>query len=478
MDIGQWGLSGAEDFRPGNTARGVSVLRFKRQRSGGINSVLINHALRLCVRVHVGTFHREMDVAVPNSSSLAEILTEVLELCGAPMISLPWQATTAAGQPLDQSLPLGESGLEQGSVLVLQPETESAAPVVRDAAEALVEGTAARPAQGLSTLAATIGAILLALVLLSSPLRGPLPAALLSGVVALVCVTVLTWHRRLPSLAIMVVLLSALSGVLAVAEGLAWTPEVAAWAFGAGACGAVVAIAGLSFLRVLPLRSAATLYTLVVLALGAASALSFGITPEGTAAAVVAAVLLILLAAPAAGSQLAGLKVPALPSAGQDLKASDRPDPDIMDRAHRAVHIHEGIILGALLGLLPAVLMVGLSGGGFAQALGVSTAGALLLHSARHRSPLATWALFLGALGGLAAVVLAAVQGPGHPTQLGVAMVAALATLSAPLWAGKIPELEPTTVVWLERAESLAIITLFPLAAQLMGIFAMIRGLG
>lgn len=440
--------------------------------------MLSNHALRLCVRVHVGTFHREVDLAVPESSALAEMLPEVLELCGAPLISLPWQATTGAGQPLDQSLPLAETGLAQGAVLVLQPDTELPAPVVRDAAEALVEGTVTPPVRGLATLAATTGAGLLILVLLSSPLRGPLPAALLAGVVTLICLAVLAWRREVTPLAIMVVLLSALSGALAVVEGLPPNPTVLAWSFLAAGGGAAVAIAGLGFFRMLPARSTATLGTLVLLALGAATALNLSLTPSGTAAAVVALVMLLLLLAPAAGTQLAGLQVPTLPSAGQNLRVSDHPDPGITDKARRAVHIHEGIILGAVLGLLPAILLVGTTGGGFAQGLGAATTGALLLHSARHRSPLATWSLFIGALGGLGAIALTLTQSENHPIQVGAAITATLITLAAPLWTERIPTLEPTTVVWLERAESLAIITLFPLAAQLAGVFSTIRGLG
>lgn len=438
----------------------------------------IDHALRLCVRIHVGTFHREVDLAVPGSSALAEILEEVLALCGAPRISLPWEARTAAGQPLDQTIPVGECGLQQGSVLVLCPATESDPPLIRDAAEALVEGASARPAQGLSTLASLAGALALALVLVGSPLREVLPTAALSGVAVLVCTAVLAWHRDLESLAVLVTVLAAATGVFAITEDLEWDLDVAAWALSAGALGAVTAILGLGIAGVLHARAGAVLGTLSTLALCTGSTLSFGISPPGAAAAVVAAVVLILLAVPAAAAQFAGLRVPALPSAGQDLKIADRPDPGIEDRAGRAVKLHEGIIVGAVIGLLPAVLMVGMLGGGFAQGLGMATTGALLLHASRHRSPLATWALFVGGLGGMLAVVLAAIQGSGHSAQVTLAAVTALVALSAPLWAARIPLLEPTTVVWLERAESLAIIAVFPLAAQLMGIFGMIRGLG
>ena len=38
--------------------------------------------------------------------------------------------------------------------------------------------------------------------------------------------------------------------------------------------------------------------------------------------------------------------------------------------------------------------------------------------------------------------------------------------------------LEPTTIVWFERAEALALAACLPLAAHLAGLFDLIRGLG
>ena len=47
----------------------------------------------------------------------------------------------------------------------------------------------------------------------------------------------------------------------------------------------------------------------------------------------------------------------------------------------------------------------------------------------------------------------------------------------AMLWARRIPELEPTTVVWFERAEAAAIIAVIPLSVALTGLFSLIRAL-
>lgn len=438
----------------------------------------IDHLLRLTVRVTVGNFNRELDLAVPAGSSLAEILDEVLGLANAPRISRPWQASTAAGSPVDQAEPLENTGLNHGDVLLLAPTGDRHQPVVRDAAEALVETTAAVPVTGLSTLAAVAGAGALTLWLLGPALLATVPDAVLFTAAAVACLAVLAWRRRARLLVLPAVGLSAAAGATAVLPGIRPEPADLAWALLSGVAVAAVALTVTGLLGATRPRALGALATLLVMALVAALALGSTGTLTGTAAGVVAAAVLALLLAPTLATQLAGLKIPPLPSAGQDLAVSDRPDPGIDDRAVRAVELHDGFLLGLAAALAPAVLAVGVSGGGFPQGLCAATAGCLLLHSARHRSAVATWSLFSAGIVALLAMVLAAVLGSGHPAQLVPAGVVAVAGLTAPLWSGRIPELQPTTVVWLERIESVAIIAAIPLAAHLMGVFSAIRGLG
>ena len=54
------------------------------------------------------------------------------------------------------------------------------------------------------------------------------------------------------------------------------------------------------------------------------------------------------------------------------------------------------------------------------------------------------------------------------------AVLAAAATVA---WAPRVPDVEPTTIVWFERAEIAATIAVIPLAVHLTGLFDMIRGL-
>ncbi|WP_408935138.1 hypothetical protein ACKFRL_09070 [Corynebacterium marquesiae] len=65
------------------------------------------HHLRLTVRIHAGTFHKEADVALPLSSSVGELLAEITDLVDAPTISEPWRASTASGRAIDSHCPVG-----------------------------------------------------------------------------------------------------------------------------------------------------------------------------------------------------------------------------------------------------------------------------------------------------------------------------------------------------------------------------------
>ncbi|WP_460490825.1 EsaB/YukD family protein, partial [Corynebacterium nasicanis] len=110
----------------------------------------IDHVLRLTTRFQIGAYQREADVALPAGSTLGEVIPEIVTLVGAPRISRPWLATTAAGVPLDPAVPLHQTSLDHGAVVVLTPRHEGALPVIRDAAEALAESGAEAGARDLA----------------------------------------------------------------------------------------------------------------------------------------------------------------------------------------------------------------------------------------------------------------------------------------------------------------------------------------
>ena len=140
--------------------------------------------------------------------------------------------------------------------------------------------------------------------------------------------------------------------------------------------------------------------------------------------------------------------------------------------------MHAGIVSGIACLVVPALLSVASTGDIFAQMVCLAVAGAVCLHAARHHHNVAVWALLLVVAAAVVAVGISVWVGLQQPFAIGVATVVGLAAAASPLWVPRIRDIEPTTMVWLERAESLAVAACLPLALQVMGVFAMIRGLG
>lgn len=435
-------------------------------------TVAVDHALRLTVRFHVGTYRREADLALPSASALADLLPEITGLCGAPRISRPWQAATAAGVELDPAVPLHRTGLDHGDILILTPRHDAPSPVVRDSAEALVDAAAAPAATGLATAGAVTGCLSLVLVIL---LFQPAWVALAAGSAA--ALLVLLWRRGIRVLGLLAALLAAGAGAAVVLADAPADDSSHGWAALAVVLCATLGAGAAAATGGLGRRGGAALAAGGVLLLAAVPGF-FLPADTAPAALVLLAGLALITTAPGIAGRWAGLRVPRLPTAGQNLAVSDDPPAGTPHRARRALDLHEGLALGTALGMVPAVLFIGWSGGGFAQALCAATAGAVLLHAARHRHAVPAWAWLLTGLAAGLGSVLAAVNGGGHPVLAGVATIVALAGLSAPLWAERVPELAPTTVVWWERLEMLAVAAALPLAAHLVGLFALIRGMG
>lgn len=428
------------------------------------------HALRVTVRVHVGAFHRETDLSLPASTTLADALPEILELCQAPGISRPWRVTTAAGFALDMTAPLFRTPLEHGSVLILTPMEPVDAPIVRDSAEALVGVVGGRAgATGAAQLVSVLG-VLGAVGLLSLVL--PWSAACAGG--AVLALVLVVWLRSAHVIAVGSLMLGAVAGGLVVEPD---SPGDVPWAL-AAAVGAGLALAiVLSVLGSLPVRAGAAL---LVLGLGGVAAAGGLALRAWTAvpAAVLALCLLIVLVGPALATSWAGLRVPVLPTAGQDLAASDTDQPDVHDRALRAVHVADGLAIGLAVCGVPAALALGWEGSVFAQVTCLTFGGAVLLHGARHLSPIPAWSLCLVGSAALAGAMLTVVSESPHPGQIILTGVLATLAVTSVIWAPKVRFWEPTRMVWLERAEIVAIIAVVPLLVHMMGLFAMIRGLG
>ena len=89
-----------------------------------MTTINTSHTLRLTVRIELFDASTSIDLTIPTSSSLAEIIDEILAIANLPTNPAPWCATTVAGQELDPTIPLAQCHLTQGDILVISPITE------------------------------------------------------------------------------------------------------------------------------------------------------------------------------------------------------------------------------------------------------------------------------------------------------------------------------------------------------------------
>lgn len=456
----------------------------------------MDHVLRVHVRVDFGGDVEEIragtDMCLPAASSLSEVLPDILSLVDAPNITVPWEGFTGSGRPIDPAAPLHTQGVVQGGIIMLAPKRPSPARIAKDAAEALSDlAQTSTPAKNTLDLATVAGFVGLGVVLLLSPL--PVSNSWRFALLALAAVAVLSWRRN-SSLLVVTAVATAISTawvVMAPQEGIVQAlrnslePTDGGLALlSAGA--AVVTITSLVQLikkhHLIVFSACITAGLLIILAAPGVWIFTpgFNIPRYGWAfsfagLAIALGMLTVAFSASIA-SACAGLRVPRLPSAGQDLAISDDVPADPDAQAARATRILDGILIGVTVILAPSLTLIALNGGGFAQALCLTVAISLLVHAHRHHRKAACWAMWCGGL--IAAVMTAVAADTSSPIALIISAVACVTLASAPLWSHKISQLEPTTIVWIERVESLCIAASLPLALHLAGLFILIRGLG
>ncbi len=433
-----------------------------------------HHIVRVTVRINAAAIHRDIDVTLPTSSTLAEILPELARLIELPEIDRPWAATTVAGEPLDMYTPLHKLTLFDGSVVTLSPEEPPEPPVIRDAAESLsATARGVHDPRGLDVAASVAG--VLGICFLMSVFV-PWSAALLIGALVLATVAIAAKSLWAFWLVPPAVAAAAFAWVAGPRDQWASATDPALGVL-AGATAAAVAIAaGLAFQ--LTGRTAGAFH-LTCSALAALGALGAWLpAPLAPAALVVLAGVLAVMATPGVATRAAGLQIPRVPTAGEEFANSDGYQLDVDARSAAAVKIADAMAAAIAVCTIPALGFAAWHGGEWVSAFCLATAGALVLHASRHHYPAARIALTLTALAALigSAVALARTAN-AHPALVVLCLLIMVGAACAMLWARRIPELEPTTVVWFERAEAAAIIAVIPLSVALTGLFSLIRAL-
>ena len=469
-----------------------------------MTTINASHTLRRTVRIELFDASTSIDLAIPASSSLSETIDEILAIANLPANTTPWCATTAAGQELDLAIPLAQCHLTQGDILVISPLTETPTPVVRDAAELLENLTQVTPPP-IGTVFCAGLAGLLGLTLLVAALPG-LPPILRLLIPVVATLAMLLWTRKLLFAPITVggislTTLIAIAGSPTLPTGAQMSDSQFArmWAL-ACACAGIVLIVSTLLLRFItphvPTISALITIgiSLIIMALGACfyhPPLIALTDPTWSwlvhaAALVVAAGIIALAFSPLLSIKIAGVRVPQLPTSGQDLSISDTNPTNTPHRALLAQHILDGITVGLGCILSPAIIVVcgWAPQRNFSFALAVCMCLSLVVHAHRHHGSPRTWSLWIPAMAAACGTALSAsphlVDATAPPAHLGLSIAAFLVSatvFTAPGWAKHLTNLEPTTVVWVERAELLSIAACLPLALHLVGIFSLLRGI-
>lgn len=438
-----------------------------------------HHVVRVTVRLSAGAIHRDIDVSLPTASTLAEVLPELSRMIDAPRVDRPWCASTAAGSPLDMHTPLHELRLFDGSLITFHPTEPPTPPVVRDAAESLTAVAAgAREVRGLDAAAGLVGAAC-AGVLAGRFAGGPAALSVSFAVAALCALALAAAARSRAVFAAAPFAAGAAAGTWVAGPRAEWlSPADPALGVLAAALVAAAAAAAGAWLRLAGPAAVALHLTCALLAAASAAGAWFP-APLAPAAIAILAGLFLVMGTPSVATRAARLAIPRIPTAGEEFAHADGYQADVDERSSRAVRIAAAITAGVAGCLIPAcaVLAVAAAPGAWAFTLLLSTAGALALHALRQHYPLPRAALAAATLCAVAGCAVIAAQPGAHPALAVIAAAAAALAGTAPLWAPHLPKLEPTTVVWFERAETAAIIAAVPLAVHLTGVFAAIRGL-
>ena len=428
--------------------------------------------MRVTVRISVVAFHRDIDVTLPTSSTLAEVLPELARLVELPEVHRPWQATTAGGVVLDMHTPLYALKLHDGATVSLHPQEPTPPPVVRDAADALAGAAeSARQIRGLDAAATFAG---LTAVLLLARVFAPWPVAL--GAVALLALAVASIGRSRPAFASVPLLAGLAAGVWVAGGGDAGTDSVS---LGFGALAALLTAAVAVGIGVaLGLAGAAQVaFTAAACVLGGAGAAGVWLpSPLAPPALTVLTGVLGVVATPGAATRAAGLTVPRVPTAGEEFDRSDDYQHDVDARSAAAATIASAISAAIAVCCVPALWWLGRAGGAWTFAFCLGVAAALVVYASRQHWAVPRACLTAVALSAVIAAAAAAAR-TGHPACIAVAALASIAAAATVAWAPRVPDVEPTTIVWFERAEIAATIAVIPLAVHLTGLFGLIRGL-
>ena len=453
------------------------------------------------VTVSIRTPSSRIDLALPDRTSIAEVLEIVLDVAPRSlreqaMAHGGWILRTAAGRPLPGATTLLDEGMTGGTTLFLAgADTAEPAVIYDDVADAVADSVRAdNPAwpaaagRACALGATAAGAILAVLAVLALGPPWTAPAAVLAGLaVGLQAVATLV-ARRVGDEALAVTI-----GVVSVAAGAAAALTAAAGSSGPltglgslpwllGALTAAV-LAGTATLAIgtgrVPFGAITTGAALLAVALAVDAAFDLG--RLGTAALVAGLALCLMPVLPALSLRLAAFEPDPLPASAQEIAAVRRPVDarDVRQRTARAVNLLTAFLHGLAWPALAAGVVLAFGDRPAGQALAAVVGLALLLRGRLFPTLGQRLPLVLAGLGCLLAVPTAiGVHATSATTVIAVGVVAGVAAVASATIAARRTPRTPAMARAAEIIDLVLTVAVIPLVSAVLGAFAFARGLG
>jgi type VII secretion integral membrane protein EccD len=455
-------------------------------------------------RVTIAAPSRRVDVALPDTVPVAELLPALLRSAGEGLADDGqqhggWVLRTTEGAVVDPARSLAAQELRDGEVLHLVPRRvewpeldydDVVDAIARDARrESRSWGSAATRRTGLAVVPVAVLAVL-GLVLASGP-SWTAPGGVALALAALLLLGGVTVARALGDagagmvLAVSALPAAALGGLLVLQGGQSLGDlQPAQWLLAAAV---LLAAALLGYVGVAD-RTHWCVAAVVVAVLVAGVAGAAALTPldgRGAAALLVALVVVLTPAVPLLSIRIGKLPLPALPTTAEDLLADapQVPRPRVQARVRRTDELLTGMLGGgALLTAAGSVELVhgGVDEAGVAPVLlaGLVAAASLLrarlFPAVRHRVP-----LLLAGVAGLLAVVAAVTDAePSARLAIGVPVLvvaAALAFAAGLAYQQRLPS--PYLGRLGDVLDVLVVMAVLPAAFVVVGLFGYVRGI-
>jgi type VII secretion integral membrane protein EccD len=445
---------------------------------------------------------RRLDVAVPDTMVLAELMPYLLRHAGDDLGDLGdrqggWVLRRVTGAVLEPNRNLSAQGIRDGELLHLTPGRDDWPELAYDDVVEVIASSARRAARswgaeatrrcGLAVASALLGLGLVVLSRSGPPWTVPAGAALVLALV-LGFAGILLSRAFSDAVAGAVVMGCALPYAFAGGALLLAPHDAGITAIGAPSV--LLGSALLGFWSVVGYTGVSAVHRIfmagiAIAGLGAiAAAMTLGGASVAGAAAVALTVAIGLLPGyPLVASWFGRVPVPALPTRAEDIVA-DHPRPpraDVFTAVARTTELLSGMLLAAAITSVCAIaVLTTLDKSPRAVALSVTGVAALLLRARLFAAPQQRLPLLVGGLVGVIWLGIGAAtrtsSGSAPLLALGVLVVIAVVVLAAGLRFGSTAP-NPYLGRAADILDVLAIMALIPLACWMLGVFGAVQGL-